>query len=415
VVHDEGAGSKSKDRRVTAGRSAPPFNLSSRDGHLAAGEIAVSDPPPVTSPDFSQPNLHSPVLRRFAALLEPLDDARLAALAQESAAITRRHFGRTIRLFAPLYVSNECINNCAYCGFSRDNAILRVTLAVEEVVREARHLVAEGFRNILLVAGEHPKFVSNGYLEQCVRALAGEVPGVALEVGPMETGDYAALVRAGAEGLVVYQETYDRETYGRLHTAGPKRDYDWRLACPERAYAGGFRRIGIGALLGLADWRREALALAAHLDHLLRRCWKAQFTVSLPRLRPCAGGYTPTHPVSDREFIQLLCTFRVSFPQVGLVLSTREPAPLRDALLPLGITMMSAGSHTEPGGYTGQGKDDLHLTVRGRIVEPDVAAEHATGQFEISDDRSASEIADLLRTRGFDPVWKDWDAAILSR
>ncbi|MEQ1860973.1 MAG: 2-iminoacetate synthase ThiH [Chthoniobacteraceae bacterium] len=364
---------------------------------------------------MTTPDLRLPALRRFAALLEPLDDARLAALAQESASVTRKHFGRAIRLFAPLYVSNECINNCAYCGFSRDNAILRVTLDVAQVVREARHLVAEGFRNILLVAGEHPKFVSNGYLEACVRALAAEVPSVALEVAPMETGDYATLVRAGAEGLVVYQETYDRETYARLHTAGPKRDYDWRLACPERAYAGGFRRIGIGALLGLTDWRSEALALAAHLDQLLRRCWKAQLTVSLPRLRPCAGSFAPTHPVCDRDFIQLVCAFRICFPQTGLVLSTREPAPLRDALLPLGITMMSAGSHTEPGGYTGQGKDDLHLTVRGRAVEPEFAAEHATGQFEISDDRSPAKIAELLRAHGFDPVWKDWDAAILAR
>jgi 2-iminoacetate synthase len=358
--------------------------------------------------------VHSPALRRFAALLAPLDDAALGRLAQESAAVTRRHFGKTIRLFAPLYVSNECINNCAYCGFSRDNAILRVTLDVQAVVREARHLVAEGFRHLLLVAGEHPKFVSNGYLEACVRALAPFVPSVALEVAPMAAEEYARLVAAGAEGLIVYQETYDRAAYARLHTAGPKRDFDARLACPERAYAGGFRRLGLGALFGLAPWRAEALALATHLDTLLRRCWRAQFTVSLPRLRPCAGGYTPEHPLSDRDFIQLLCAFRVAFPQVGLVLSTREPAALRDALLPLGITQMSAGSHTEPGGYTGAGRADLHTTVRGRLIPADSAAEGATGQFEISDQRSPAEIAALLRARGFDPVWKDWDAAILA-
>jgi len=369
---------------------------------------------PATIPDIIRPDPRSAALRRFVSLLAPHDDAALNRLAAESAAVTRRHFGRTIRLFAPLYVSNECINNCAYCGFSRDNAILRVTLDVAKVVSEARHLVKEGFRNVLLVAGEHPKFVSNGYLESCIRALAPEVPTIALEVAPMEAEEYAPLVRAGAEGLVVYQETYDREAYVRLHTAGPKRDFDWRLACPERAYEGGFRRIGIGALFGLADWRTEALALASHLDHLLRRCWKAQFTVSLPRLRPCAGGFQPTHPFTDRDFIQLLCAFRVCFPQVGLVLSTREPAPLRDALLPLGITMMSAGSHTEPGGYTGQGKEDLHLTVRGRMVAPEGEAEAATGQFEISDDRSPAQIAELLRARGFDPVWKDWDSAILT-
>jgi 2-iminoacetate synthase len=364
----------------------------------------------ITSPD------RSPLVRRLAALLEPASDARLAALANESAAITRRHFGKAIRMFAPLYLSNECINNCAYCGFSRDNAILRVTLDVASVVKEARHLAKEGFRNILLVAGEHPKFVSNGYLDRCVRTLAAEIPSIALEVAPMGAEEYARLVAAGAEGLVVYQETYDRAAYAKLHTAGPKKDFDWRLACPERAYAGGFRRIGVGALFGLSDWRTEALTLAAHLEHLLRRCWKAQFTVSLPRLRPCAGEFEPTHPLPDREFIQLLCALRICFPQVGLVLSTREPAPLRDAILPLGITMMSAGSHTEPGGYTGQGREQLHRTVRGREValDPHTDVDGATGQFQIADERSAGEIATVLRRSGLEAVWKDWDAAILA-
>src|SRR5215207_6029922 len=311
----------------------------------------------------------SAVLRRFSRLLEPKTDAELEGMARDSALLTRRNFGKAIRLFAPLYLSNECINNCAYCGFSRDNAILRVTLDVAAVVNEARHLAAEGFRNVLLVAGEHPKFVSNGYLERCIAALVPEIPSIALEVAPMETPDYRRLVEAGAEGLIVYQETYDRATYAEMHTAGPKRDFDWRLACPERAYSAGFRRIGIGALFGLAPWRDEAIALAAHLDHLLRRCWKAQFSVSLPRLRPCAGSFDPQHPLPDREFVQLVCALRLCFPEVGIVLSTREPADLRDAILPLGITMMSAGSHTEPGGYTGEGREDLHLTIRGRRVE----------------------------------------------
>jgi len=202
-----------------------------------------------------------------------------------------------------------------------------------------------------------------------------------------------------------------------MHTAGPKKDYDWRLACPERAYAGGFRRIGIGALFGLQDWRAEAMALAAHLEHLLRRCWKAQFTVSLPRLRPCAGSFQPEFQMDDREFIQLVCAFRICFPQVGIVLSTREPAALRDALIPLGVTLMSAGSHTEPGGYTGEGKADLHLTVKGRQVklENSPAEAMATGQFEISDERSPKEIAHLLQSKGFEAVWKDWDSAILEK
>lgn len=391
-----------------------------RDG---AGACSIYKPAPhrkvatLLMVDFTAPRFRSATWRRLARLLEPMDDAALERLARESAAVTRRNFGRAVRLFAPLYLSNECVNSCAYCGFSRENAILRVTLEVESVVKEARHLVQEGFRHLLLVAGEHPKFVSSGYLERCVRALTPFVPSVALEVAPMDEPDYAALVAAGAEGLLVYQETYDRATYATLHTSGPKKNYDYRLACAERAYAGGFRRIGLGALFGLWDWRREALALAAHLEDLLRRCWKAQFTVSLPRLRPCAAEFHPVHTLDDRDFIQLVCAWRVCFPHVGLVLSTRESAALRDTLLPLGITMMSAGSRTEPGGYTGEGKDDLHLTVRGREVKPetDVSSVGATGQFDVADERSPAEIAALLRNHGFEPVWKDWDRAILAR
>jgi len=214
----------------------------------------------------------SPRLRRFAGLLEPNDAIEFEAMAQEARALTRQNFGRTMRMFAPLYLSNECINNCRYCGFSRDNPILRVTLSVDEVVAEARYLVEQGFRQVLLVAGEHPKFVSESYLVDCVRALRPLFSSIALELGPMETAEYEPLVEAGAEGLVVYQETYDRAVYAEMHTSGPKRDFNWRLDCPERAYAAGFRRIGIGALFGLAPWRSEAMALAAHLEYLLKRC-----------------------------------------------------------------------------------------------------------------------------------------------
>lgn len=354
----------------------------------------------------------SPLVRRFEDLLAPVTDDALSRMARESATLTRRYFGRTMRLFAPLYLSNECINSCAYCGFSRENAILRVTLELDEVAREAEHLAAQGFRNILLVAGEHPKFVSGGYMERCLRRLTPIIPSVSLEVAPMETADYQPLVAAGAEGLVVYQETYHEPTYAVMHLTGPKKDFFWRLDCPERAYDAGFRRIGVGALFGLWDWREEAVALAAHLEYLLRTCWKAQLTVSLPRLRPAAGEFEPAHPLPDREFIQLLCALRITFPQIGLVMSTREPAALRDATAPLGVTMMSAGSHTEPGGYTGQGKENLHQTVRGRQIA--AVGEGAEGQFAISDDRSPETVAARLRALGLDPVWKDWDAAILN-
>jgi len=364
----------------------------------------------------------SPLLSGFRALLDPMAPAALEGLAARSVATTRRHFGKTMRLFAPLYLSNECVNNCAYCGFSRDNPILRTTLSVPQVVSEARHLAGLGFRHLLLVAGEHPRFVSEGYLEDCLAALRDFIPTLAVEVGPMETPEYVRLVRAGCEGLVVYQETYDRAAYHEYHTAGPKKDFDWRLECPERGYAAGFRRIGIGALIGLADWREEVFRLAAHLEYLLRTCWKATFTLSLPRLRPAAGGFHPRHTMSDAEFVQVLCAFRVCFPQVGIVLSTRESRSLRDALFPLGITSISAGSHTEPGGYTGAGAEDVHLTVRGRRIDLDEAVAKpacsgttpATGQFDISDGRSAAEVAAHLCSIGLEPVWKDWDASILA-
>jgi 2-iminoacetate synthase len=359
----------------------------------------------------------SRLLRRFEDLISPKEDSELESLAQESRALTLQNFGRTMRLFAPLYLSNECINNCQYCGFSRDNPILRVTLKPEQVVAEGRHLAHEGFRQILLVAGEHPKFISQTYLADCVRALAPDFSSIAIEVGPMEAADYVPIVEAGAEGLVVYQETYDRQIYGAMHTSGPKRDFNWRLDCAERGYEAGFRRIGIGALFGLARWQEEAVRLAAHAEYILKRCWQAQITVSLPRLRPAAGEFHPAFSMTDRELAQLICAFRITFPQVGIVLSTRERAELRDALVSLGVTMMSAGSHTEPGGYTGQGAQDLHRTVRGRIVAPEFQNGEdllATGQFEISDERSPAEVAAVLRGRGFEPVWKDWDPALVA-
>src|SRR2546423_8431784 len=289
-------------------------------------------------------------LSDFAALISPAASDLLEPLCSRSQTVTRQRFGKVIRLFAPLYLSNECINNCSYCGFSRDNQILRVTLSVDEVVAEARHLSRAGFRQILLVAGEHPKFVSRDYLAECVRALAPDFSSISIEVGPMETEDYVPIVEAGAEGLVVYQETYNRGVYAEMHSAGPKRDFNFRLDCVERGYAAGFRRLGIGALIGLSRWQDEAIALAAHLEHLFKHCWQAQITVSVPRLRPAVGGFRPLFTLNDPELVHLGCPFRITFPQVGIVFSTRERPPLPDALASIGVTMLSAGSHTEPAG-----------------------------------------------------------------
>ena len=361
-------------------------------------------------------------LADFAALISPAGSEILETLGRRAHLMTQQRFGKTIRLFAPLYLSNECINNCTYCGFSRDNPILRVTLSLDEVKREADALKAQGFRNLLLVAGEHPKFVSSGYMRDCIEMLHPEWPSLSLEVGPMETEEYRPLVAAGADGLVVYQETYDRKVYAEMHTAGPKRNFDWRLETPERAYAAGFRRLGISPLYGLADWRLEALSVAAHADYLLRHCWKAALTISTVRMRPCAGEFEPLTHISDRELAQLICALRLTFPDVGISLSTRETPKLRDGLIPLGVTTMSAGARTEPGGYTGAGREKIHHTERGIIKELASGASewapqahrptNATGQFNIGDERSPQEVAELIRRLGYEPVWKDWDAAL---
>jgi 2-iminoacetate synthase len=359
-------------------------------------------------------------LADFAALISPAGSELLETLGRRAQLMTQQRFGKVIRLFAPLYLSNECINNCTYCGFSRDNPILRVTLSLDEVKREADALKAQGFRNLLLVAGEHPKFVSNNYLR--IAMLHPEWPSISLEVAPMETEEYRPLVAAGADGLVVYQESYDRRVYAEMHTAGPKRNFDWRLETPERAYAAGFRRLGISPLYGLADWRLEALSAAEHADYLLRNCWKAALTISTVRIRPCAGEFQPLTHISDRELAQLICALRLMFPDVGIVLSTRETPKLRNGLIPLGVTMMSAGARTEPGGYTGAGRERIHHTERGVIKELASGSSewapqtghptNATGQFDVGDERAPGEVAALIRQLGYEPVWKDWDAAL---
>ncbi|HEV7685477.1 MAG TPA: 2-iminoacetate synthase ThiH, partial [Acidimicrobiia bacterium] len=328
-------------------------------------------------------------LADFAALLSDAAGERLEEMAARARDTTLRRFGRTMHLFAPLYLSNECVSVCTYCGFSAGNDIARRTLTPDEVAAEGRALVTAGFRHVLLVAGEHARIVSKGYLRDCVAALAPIVPQVSLEVQVWDTATYRGLVDAGADGLVVYQETYDRSTYAAVHRLGKKRNYDWRLAAPDRGAEAGMRRLGIGALFGLHDdWRSEALAVAAHARALLRRWWRVEVTVSLPRLRPCAGAPTPAGTLDDRHFVQLLCALRLLLPDVGLVLSTREDSAFRDAVIPLGVTHLSAGSHTEPGGYTGPSD-----------AEP---------QFSVADERTPAEVAAVLRTAGYDPVWKDW-------
>lgn len=325
----------------------------------------------------------------FAALLSPAAAHRIEDLAQAAHRITVRRFGRAVRLFAPLYLSNECVSVCTYCGFSAGNEIARRTLTPPEAEVEAKALADRGFRHVLLVSGEHARIVSKDYLVDTVAALAPHVPELSLEVQVWDTDTYRRLVAAGCDGLVVYQETYDRSTYGEVHLKGKKRNYDWRLAALDRGADAGMRRLGLGALLGLHDdWRHDAVALAVHARSLIKRWWRCEVSVSFPRLRPAAGGYEPADPVDDAALVQLVCAMRIALPDVGIVLSTRERPELRDAMLPLGVTTMSAGSHTEPGGYA--------------------SPSDAEPQFAISDARTPAEVAAMLRGAGYDPVWKDW-------
>lgn len=327
-------------------------------------------------------------LEELAVLLSPGATAGVEPLAQAARDVTIRRFGRAVRLFAPLYVSNACLSSCTYCGFSKNLDVRRRTLTPKEVTAEARRLTDRGFRHLLLVSGEHRIEVSADYLVECVERLRDFVPSISLETQTWSDDTYSRLVAAGLEGAVHYQETYDRRRYAEVHVAGWKRDFDRRLSSMERAAAAGVRRLGIGALLGLSgDWRREVLALAAHAAFLHRRFWRTEITISLPRIKPSAAGFPPVVEVSDAEYVQALAALRLALPDTGIVLSTREPAALRDGLVRIAVTTMSAGSSTEPGGYGDPGQ--------------------AEEQFAISDERSPAEVAAMLTAAGYEPVWKD--------
>ncbi|MEX5631961.1 2-iminoacetate synthase ThiH [Parafrankia sp. FMc2] len=327
-------------------------------------------------------------LEDLAVLLSPAATGRLEELAQLAQATTLRRFGRAVRLFAPLYVSNACLSSCTYCGFAKGLTVARRTLTAEEAAAEAQLLVDRGFRHLLLVSGEHRVEVSADYLVEIVERLRPFVSSLSIETQTWSDDTYARLVAAGLEGAIHYQETYDRERYAQVHVAGWKRDYDRRLASFERAAGAGVRRLGLGVLLGLApDWRADVLAMAAHAAFLARRFWRTEVSVALPRIKPSASGFPPTVVVGDAEFVQAHAALRLFEPDAVISLSTREPAALRDGLVRIAVTTMSAGSSTEPGGY-------------GR---PGTAQE----QFSISDERSPADIAAMLVAAGYEPVWKD--------
>jgi 2-iminoacetate synthase len=331
----------------------------------------------------------------FMALLSPAASPFIEKMALKAHRLTLQRFGNTILMYAPLYLSNFCTNGCRYCGFNATNRAHRQALAFDEIEREATIIHNRGFRHILLVTGEAPQVAGDNYIVNASMRVRHLFCSISIEVYPMDEPGYCRMVAAGLDGLTIYQETYDQKLYAEMHPFGRKRDFAFRLQAPESGGAAGFRRIGIGALLGLGQFRAEGFFTGLHALHLSRHYWRTHISVSLPRMRPAEGGFAPIHPVSDREFVQLICALRLLLPDVGIVMSTRESASLRDNLLPLGITQMSAGSCTSPGGY----------------AHP----EESTRQFDINDERTPAEVARMIRSKGYEAVWKDWDRYFLDR
>ena len=332
---------------------------------------------------------------KLLTLISPAAENYLEEMAQLAHQLTVQRFGRTIRLYAPLYLSNDCTNSCRYCGFNKENKFERTRLTIDQAVEEANIIASEGFRDILLVSSEDRQFVSVDYLAELARKLRGKFASISIEIYQMTRAEYAELFEAGIEGVTLYQETYNREAYTYYHPSGPKSDFDNRLDTPDHISAAGMREVGLGVLLGLTDWRIETLALAEHAHYLIKRYWQSHVSFSFPRLRPAyeIGCSQFRHLLSDKNLVQMITALRLCFADAGLVLSTRERAELRDHLVKLGITKLSAGSKTNPGGYSGHSG--------------------AIEQFEIDDNRSPAHVAAMIKQQGFEPVWKDWDIAFI--
>ncbi|PKL92148.1 MAG: 2-iminoacetate synthase ThiH [Candidatus Goldiibacteriota bacterium HGW-Goldbacteria-1] len=323
----------------------------------------------------------------FLAMLSPAAASLLDYMAIRAREMTQKHFGKNINMYIPLYISNECSNECAYCGFNRKNKINRKTLSEEEVKAELEGIKNLGYNSILLLTGEAPDKAGLDYIARCVAFARKYFTQVSLEIYPMDVDGYKKLVDNGATGLTVYQETYDPETYKKVHLSGQKKNFEWRINTPDRAAQAGFRKIGIGALLGLYDWRTEAAYVGAHAAYIMKKYWKTEVSVSFPRMRGSSSAFKPYQIISDRELVQMIFALRIYTKFAGITLSTREAADFRDNMISLGVTNMSAGSKTNPGGYVGS---------------------ESEGQFEICDDRSVEEILLAIKSKGYYPVFKDW-------
>ena len=326
------------------------------------------------------------------ALLSPAAEAFLEPLAQRAQQLTRQRFGNTVGFYVPLYLSNLCANDCTYCGFSMSNRIKRKTLDDEEIARECDAIREMGFEHLLLVTGEHQGKVGMDYFRRHLPAIRRQFASLQMEVQPLAEEEYAELKGLGLDGVMVYQETYHEATYARHHLKGNKQDFFWRLETPDRLGRAGIDKIGLGALIGLSDsWRVDCFMVAEHLQWLQRKYWKSRYSLSFPRLRPCAGGVEPASLMSEKQLVQTICAFRLLAPEVELSLSTRESPYFRDRVVPIAINTVSAFSKTPPGGYADGDRPALE-------------------QFEPHDGRRPEEVARALTDRGLQPVWKEWDS-----
>lgn len=325
----------------------------------------------------------------FLALVSKAGENYLEIFAKKSKERTQRRFGKTIQLYLPLYLSNVCTNQCVYCGFNHTNKIKRIILSDEQILQEVTAIKQMGYEHILLVTGEASKKVGVDYLENAIKLIKPSFASISAEIQPLEVEEYKRLIAAGLNSVYIYQETYNQEKYPFYHLKGKKRDFAYRLATPERLGEAGIYRTGLGALLGLENWRVEAFFMALHLRFLQKRFWKTKYSLSFPRMRPYEGQFLPPNPVSEKELAQLIWAFRIFDEDVEISLSTRESQNFRDNMMTLGVTSMSAGSKTEPGGYASC------------VTELE--------QFEINDNREASELEAAIKQHGYEAVWKDWD------
>ena len=328
-------------------------------------------------------------LEDFKALISPAAKPFLEQMAQMSSQLTKKRFGNTMQMYAPMYLSNECQNICTYCGFSLTNKIARRTLTDEEILKEVSFLKNKGYDHILLVTGEANQTVGVQYIKNAIELIRSQFSNITIEVQPLDEDEYKLLADSGLYAVLVYQETYHREEYKKHHPKGKKSNFDYRLDTPDRLGKAGVHKIGLGALFGLEDWRADSFFTALHLKYLQKTYWKTKYSISFPRLRPHSGGLEPKVAMTDADLVQLICAFRLLDEDVELSMSTRESELFRDNIVNLGATSISAESKTNPGGY---------------VVEP-----QSLEQFEISDERSTEEVVRMLKDKGLEVVWKDWD------